>query len=630
MLPSLESTAESFIFSSVAFATNDEEEEEEMRNACQAFVSHPTTTVLQNRLRDAISNDPDWLDRQQRAQQTLAQRGSIPLSCSFFFRIGKHYIETMTVAERAAAVLQGVATMESHRLFRKKRKTTEALPPSPSFSSGQVASHMFYACRVPGRVVDTMRTYYHSVPVFHGEASLPHAIVVTRGQFYKVPLYDAQRNVLSHRILKTCIQQITEYHDQHCQERNDPSPPELGWLTKQDRDLWYTDHAFLRELGFEEALETIYSSAMLLALETEPLNDVDRKLKIFRGNRNRDMARRLYLGGPDRWHDKTSQFVLFDKGNLGYIGEASSLTMAEARLYCMHLHNLRYDDTDNKPPATNYLADAPTLVTPVFHETFRKLPAIDQDRLRERVRIARETFIHSTRDHDVAVLDVDTHGEHILKRMQIPIPAYLPIAVELAASRYFPEQASVCEIVDRESSFGYDIVRPVSPHSRDFCNAMKKYPQSNQALILLRRALASYTEYRDNVKRGQGVDRHFDGLQRCIEEGDEIPELFANSVFQKSKAWKIVIATQSHMMPGVGSFPIESRYDGWFSIGCDMYHQRLSITITSKTTMHDVHKFSRLLGLSINDMILLILHPVHFWPRGRKKIVKHKFDYTRK
>jgi carnitine O-acetyltransferase len=343
------------------------------------------------------------------------------------------------------------------------------------------------------------------------------------------------------------------------------------------------------------------------------------------------MARRLYLGGPDRWHDKTSQFVLFSQGDLGYIGEASSLTMAEARLYCMHLHNLRYDDTDSQLPATVDVAGTPPLVTPVFHDAFQKLPAIDQDRLRERVRVARESFLNTTRDHDVAILDVDTHGEHTLKRLKIPVPAYLPIAVELAASRYFPEQASVCEIVDRESSFGYDIVRPVSPHSRDFCNAMKKYPQSNQTLILLRRALASYMEYRDKVQCGQGIDWHFDGLQRCIEEGDRIPDLFSNSVFQKSKDWKIVTATQSHMAPGIGSFPIESGKDGgWLSIGCDMYHQRLIFTIMSKKTVHDVHHFSRLLGKSLKDMILLILHPVHFWPRGRKKIVQYKIDYTRK
>jgi hypothetical protein len=44
------------------------------------------------------------------------------------------------------------------------------------------------------------------------------------------------------------------------------------------------------------------------------------------------------------------------------------------------------------------------------------------------------------------------------KRLKkIPVPTYIPIAVELAASRYFPKQASVCEIVNHESSFGYDI-----------------------------------------------------------------------------------------------------------------------------------------------------------------------------
>jgi hypothetical protein len=213
-------------------------------------------------------------------------RGSIPLSCSFFFRIGKHYIKSMTVAERAAAILQGVATMDTHRLFANKKKkqppkTTE--PSTGTIWQTPSSPHMFYACRVPGRLVDTMRSYYHDVPVFHGESSSssPHAIVVTRGQFHKVPLYDAQRKGLLHRVLKTCIQQIMQYHNKYSSnnEGNKLSPPALGWLTKQNRDAWYTDHAFLRELGLEEALATIYSSAMLLALEMGPLVDVDQKLK---------------------------------------------------------------------------------------------------------------------------------------------------------------------------------------------------------------------------------------------------------------------------------------------------------------------------------------------------------------
>jgi len=58
-----------------------------------------------------------------------------------------------------------------------------------------------------------------------------------------------------------------------------------------------------------------------------------------------------------------------------------------------------------------------------------------------------------------------------------------------------------------------------------------------EKVVLCRKALKAHTEYMTDAVAGYGVDRHLFGLKRCLEAGEELPEIFKDPAAGFSSHW---------------------------------------------------------------------------------------------
>jgi carnitine O-acetyltransferase len=56
---------------------------------------------------------------------------------------------------------------------------------------------------------------------------------------------------------------------------------------------------------------------------------------------------------------------------------------------------------------------------------------------------------------------------------------------------------------------------------------------------LFRAAVTQHVKYTADASEGHGVDRHLFGLKKCIQEGEEVPELFKDPAYTYSSTWYI-------------------------------------------------------------------------------------------
>lgn len=67
-----------------------------------------------------------------------------------------------------------------------------------------------------------------------------------------------------------------------------------------------------------------------------------------------------------------------------------------------------------------------------------------------------------------------------------------------------------------------------------------------EKLELLRRAATAHARYTSLAAKAFGVDRHFFGLAMMAKQFDEVPVLFSDPVFLRSKKWRSSTSQLSH------------------------------------------------------------------------------------
>ena len=98
-----------------------------------------------------------------------------------------------------------------------------------------------------------------------------------------------------------------------------------------------------------------------------------------------------------------------------------------------------------------------------------------------------------------------------------------------------------------------EVTRAVSTASEAFVKMMGKESnaiESNPAmlakkLILLTKAVTAHSKYTRMAATAMGVDRHFFGLS-MVAENEELPKLYNDPVFQRSKRWRSSTSQLSH------------------------------------------------------------------------------------
>ncbi|CAO3587743.1 unnamed protein product [Absidia cylindrospora] len=436
-----------------------------------------------------------WLD-----QAYMGYRDSVVLNVSYFFAY-KDDKTRKNPTERAAAIT--TAALEFKKDIVQKTLPIEYAKGEPLCMDSY--KYMYNNCRIPQKPSD-IETAYDPV-------ENTHIIVIRKNRFYFVDVVHNGQQLSTTEIQ----QQFQRVIDLAGQEKGLP----LGVLTADNRDNW-TDarDALIAAHGENKsALEKIEAASFVVCLDD--YSPVTRD----------ELSRACWHGdGRNRFFDKPLQFVVFENGKAGFIGEHSCMDgMVTARLNNYICDNLAKNKVNHGTASVRPSIPQPTQIQ--FH-----LNAT----VKNHITIAEKNFDAAIANHELTVLAFNGLGKNQIKKFKCSPDAFAQMVIQLAYYNMFGVSRPTYEAgMTRKFQRGRtETNRTVSDDSVAFVKAMNDSSISNvEKIAKFRAALKTQGAYMGQATNAHGVDRHLFGLKNSLRPNETAPSLFTDPSFAYSSHW---------------------------------------------------------------------------------------------
>lgn len=498
-VPTLEETAKRYLKSVHPLVTAAEFEA--TTNAVQEFIKPGGVgEKLQERL-VARREDPkhkNWIYEWWNDAAYLTYRDPVVPYVSYFYS-HRDDRRRRDPAKRAAAIT--TAVLEFKKQVDQGTLEPEYMKKLPLCMESY--KWMFNACRVPAKPAD--------YPVKYSADEHKYILVIRKGQYFKV-MHEVDGKQLTTNELEQQFKWVYE---------NASPGPGAGILTTLNRDVW-TDarEVLLKEHDSNAAvLQAIEASSFVVCLSSSsPITLRERAIEFWHGN------------GSDRWFDKPLQFIVNDNGTSGFNGEHSMMDGTPTHRLNDYVNDVIFNSKlDFNIPDIRSNLPAPTLIE--FHVT----PAIEG-----KIKAARASFWATVRNHELSVQAYQGYGKGLIKKFKCSPDAYVQMIIQLAYHKFHGTNRPTYEsaATRRYQQGRTETCRSVSDESVAFCTAMadpSADPKTN--VELFRKAIDAHVEYIAAASDGKGVDRHLFGLKKCLQPGEEQPEIYKDRTFSYSSTW---------------------------------------------------------------------------------------------
>ena len=479
---------------------------------------------LQSRLQARVNDEniDNWLFDLYNNHVYLKQRAPI-VPCGNFFGCHAETEIQHSQAERAAVISK--AAFE----FKQSLEQGEV---SPDFLNEQqlcmnTLQWLFHSIREPHIGVDQMRKF----------PSNDYLVVMRRGHFFKVALRHAESNV-SLMSLRATFQAILD-------KKLEEAAPVTA-LTADERDSWTEVRSLtlvcrLRKLivqirprvkavndANQELLQMIEASTFIVCLDDgSPGTPTERSNQFLWGDvRN-------------RWNDKPLQFAVCENGVSAYVCEHALVDGTTLR----KLSNpVKQAIKQYVPPAD--LEHSPQNPTGAPLEEYTFTSNADIDKQIERVE---QRFYSSICKIEYVHFSCSSFGGSFLKLHNCAAKTGYQLVIQLASLLYFGYNPPSWETITmRTFDRGrVDIIQTVLPEVAEFCNAMRSFSAStalptSKLRDLFHKAAKAHTNAVTRISRGRGFAHHLYALQEVRNEGEEVPSLFKDPMYSKTRPGKIM------------------------------------------------------------------------------------------
>lgn len=457
---------------------------------------------LQERLL-AKAQDPktvNWLEDWWNELAYFGYRDPVVIYVSYFFAYRDDRLRRAPAA-RAASI--ATAALEFRKQVVNQTIEYEFAKNDPLCMDSY--KWMFNACRMPAKPSD-----YEVVfdPTMHN-----HIVVMRHNQFYVVETQQDGRQ-LSTAELEAQFANIIA-------QAGDKKDPAIGALTAENRDVWTDCRDLLVKAhpSNKAALEKIESSVFLICLDdTAPVTRDEVSRACWHGD------------GRNRFYDKSLQFIVFENGKAGFMGEHSSMDgTPTSRLNDFVLTELAKNKIDHGSPQVRSNLLTPSKIQ--FHLNHDVHKAIDS---------ALQTFDSLIGSHDLHVLAYNSYGKNLIKRFKTSPDAYVQMIIQLAYYKMFGVSRPTYESAQvRKFQHGRtETCRTVSLESVAWVKAMEdpSVPIDKKAL-LGKEAIKSHVKYMTDAVEAHGVDRHLLGLRLSLKPDETKPALFTDPAYAYSSHW---------------------------------------------------------------------------------------------
>ena len=524
-LADLKSTLEFYLYTVSPFCSK--EEYQKTSNAVQEFLQPRGLGLeLQSRLQARVNdnNIDNWLFDLYNNHVYLKQRASI-VPCGNFFGCHAETEIQHSQAERAAVISK--AAFEFKQTLEKGEISSDYL--NEQRLCMNTLQWLFNSIREPHKGVDQMRK-------FPGNDYL---VVMRRGHFFKVALRQEEKNT-SLTSLRATFQAILD------KKLEDATP--VTALTADERDSWTevrssTLFCRLRKLTVQirprvkalneanqELIQMIEASAFLVCLDDGlPSTPTERSNHFLWGDvRN-------------RWNDKPLQFAVCENGVSAYVCEHALVDGTTLR----KLSNpIKQAIKQYVPNADLEYSPQNAVVAPLEEYTFTSNTDIDNQ-----IERVERRFYSSICKTEYVHFSCSSFGGSFLKLHNCAAKTGYQLVIQLASLLYFGYSPPSWETITMRTfdKGRVDIIQTVLPEVADFCTAMRSFSSSTTTSLptseireLFHKAAKAHTNAVTRISRGRGFAHHLYALQEVRKEGEEVPSLFKDPVYSKTRPGKII------------------------------------------------------------------------------------------
>lgn len=306
-------------------------------------------------------------------------------------------------------------------------------------------------------------------------------------------------------------------------------------MPANNRDLWAKDYAALAQDPHNaRILETIQSAAFVVCLDdAKPDNFVDHSHYLWHGGIHPEAHKKYLLGLRNRWVDKPVQFIVFDNGKAGIMGEHSVMDGTPTVALCdTVLDMIASPDFDAGTPSSDSVA----LPEPLDWKL--------DEALERRVTSAVDEAAQLIKSQELGVVRT-AYGKKAIKTFGVSPDSWAQMVVQLAYARLLKRTGKKLEGGTYEAAMTRkfykgrtEAIRVVSSESKDWVASMEdKNADTATRKSLFAAAVKKHVERARAAGAGRGVDRHLFGLKLVRKEGEPVPLLFDDALFKRSSNW---------------------------------------------------------------------------------------------
>ncbi|CAE6398369.1 unnamed protein product [Rhizoctonia solani] len=509
-----------------------------------------------------------WLEEWWDDAAYLTYRDSVVVNVSYFYGFTPHPAHLpQTTSHRAAALTR------SAMLFRQRFKRGEIAPDATK--EGPMCMDtwrwMFDCCRVPGT---DGKDFSVSFAQAGDTGDSGHVVVIRNGRLWRLDASAPGGGILG----TDELQKQFEYIYQNSQEK----APGVGVLSSNNRDVWAKDYQALREIpGNAEILREIESCAFIVCLDQgRPQGPVEISRASWHGG-----VRGEELG--NRWVDKPCQFIVYDNGEAGFMGEHSVMDGTPTVRLCdeviTDLHSQSFPHagasvSGSLPPPT----PLDFTLTPPLHTAI------------ESARKAGSELVNS-QDLQYTLLP---YGKDVIKTFNVSPDSWAQLVIQLAFWR-LTKTGLVPNVGKGELAGTYEAattrkfrkgrtetIRVVSDEVKAFCEGMDSGVPAERKIALFRDAARVHIQRAREAGNAMGVDRHMFGLRHLVRssEGETMPLIFSDPLYQRAAKWTLsTSAIFSKHFPQYGWGEVVP--DGFGVAYMTGYNDRMQFNITCRKEM---------------------------------------------
>jgi len=246
----------------------------------------------------------------------------------------------------------------------------------------------------------------------------------------------------------------------------------------------------------------------------------------------------------NRWFEKVMHFVVWKDGKAGLSGEHAPL---DAPMVGAVVDAIVPLIENNKLPAG--VKESPQYAKVQWN--------LDSNMKQELAAATTEAY-NVLKNCENVVMQYPHYGAKWIKAVAGTSPdAYFQMSLQLAYYLLHKESSATYETGTARAFYHgrTDTVRTCSVDSQNFTHAMvDKNLSVEEKRQKLQIALDSHSKYMKRATDGKVIDRHFLGLRKVLQPGEEMPEMFKDPIWRESTRFRISTSnmTGGSFIPGFG------------------------------------------------------------------------------